>query len=233
MADEHARPENPAADGTGLRGFLATRRGRRAGFGALGVLLLAVAGALVWGLTVDTPEQVAAATTPAPSTSAAPTPAAPTSTATTSGTAPTTSAAPTTAVSTTAGEPSSTPEATSSSAAPSAATTTAAAEPGPWCTSDCTATSAQRAMELAIMAVQANDMDAFRQVTIDMDVNDLRSAMSHGAPDVRPCQEDDGDATCVVVFGTAVFDYNAQTLPYDPSEGPRDMPWAVTYVGAH
>jgi predicted lipid-binding transport protein (Tim44 family) len=229
MADEQARPESaPQPDRGGVRALLATRRGRALSFGVFGVLLLAVAGALVWGLTGNAPERVAAATAPATSSSAAPTTAA---AAASTSTAPATSAAPTTAAAATTA----TPPPSSSEAAPAATSAAAATtvKPGPWCTSDCTATSAQRAMELAIMAVQANDVDAFRQVTIDMDINDVRSALSHGAPDVRPCQEDDGDANCIVVFGTAVFDYSAQQLPYDPSEGPTEMPWAITYVQAH
>jgi hypothetical protein len=83
------------------------------------------------------------------------------------------------------------------------------------------------------MALQADDLDAYRSVTIDMDPADLQAAMADGALTVSSCQSDSGDATCTATFGGTAFDVTASQLPQDPDGPPKDMPWGVESVQAH
>jgi hypothetical protein len=235
MADDATRelpqsggdqPSATPAPATGLRGLLATRRGRTTGFAALGVLLLAAVVALTWGLVGGggSPRNQDAASAASVTTQQTTPPAATSSAAPTSGSAAPSSAqtAVTAAGPTTAAVPAATTAAGGGGAAAGAA--------APWCTSNCTATTPQRAIELAVMALQANDMDAYRSVTIDMDPADLRAAMADGALTVRSCTTDSGDADCAATFGSTAFDVGVSQLPQDPDEPPKDMPWGVVYV---
>src|SRR3954447_3793732 len=215
--DEPAAPAGApaAAPATGVRGMLSTRRGRTTGFAALGVLLLAAVVAITWGLVGgDSPRSQDAASAAGLTTQSTTPPAA------TSRAAPATHPAAATSASpaiTAAGPTTTVPPAPTTAAAPAAGAGGAGAAGGgtgagagaPWCTSNCTATTPQRAMELAVMALQANDMDAYRSVTIDMDPADLRAAMAKGALTVRSCNVDSGDADCTATFGATLFDFSA------------------------